>query len=778
MKHTLPRLHGRSLYCCVWLGAVACLAGGRALAEEASTNDQPAVANAVADPDAEINTWLAKAMQAMRAGNQDQALPLLLNVLYADPAALASTNGVTFIPARKLAAKLIRALPERTLAAYRLRAEAPAKPLAGHVAAPTDVTALEASFRNGLSDAARAETGLRLAGLYLDQARYQEARRLLQDLLDEVPARSPARSELLARLVVACARSGDAAQAQWAWAELQKLGDSDRWASLGAEIRSATTPVTPASNAWTMAYGGPTREAAPALSAQDFGTNGEWILRWGLNVGPGLVRDEMAGGSGPTNLPLQLSLSRTYAAACLTEQNRRPSDDLIFAGNRAWINGFGECVAVDLDAGRALQRTAHLASDSSAYVTYGSWIFGNRLNRAASLIGNRVYGVEDSYRSSIARDVQERVEWVGGKQRVVHPLPCGNVLAAYAADTGRLLWRIGREIPPSSPAKTRGRWQANAICFAAAPVACAGLLLAPVEDSSGLGVVGLDPESGAAVWRTRLDECNPTWAPRASTVSLTMDGATAYLCNGRGSVCALDGTDGSVRWTALYESLADTSVTNPVSLEINADDAGGAIPAAVAAGGRAPAKPEATWEENLVLIAGETAVALPGDSDQILAHDRWNGTRLWMRRKPEGVDYVVGRCGPALIVAGRRAVACIDLADGRERWRTPIEGSSGRGVLCGQEVLIPRGRKILRLRAEDGTVLASVRAQTMDDVPLGNLYVNGDQLLVAGLERLYALVDARPTFARLRERLAKEPTAEAYAERSRLYAGLGRYTEA
>jgi len=407
-------------------------------------------------------------------------------------------------------------------------------------------------------------------------------------------------------------------------------------------------------------------------------------------------------------------------------------------------------------------------------VLYGSWVFGNRLNRAASLIGNRVYDVEDNCVSSIGREARERLERVGNTQ-VVQPLPCGNVLAAYAADTGRLLWRIGRELPPQKPDPGRRVWRATEIRFAAAPVACGGLLLAPVEDNSGLGVVGLDPESGAAVWRTRLDECAPFLPPRASTVNLTMDGATAFLCNGRGSVCALDGTDGSVRWTALYESLADTSATNPVIQA--ADEAGDATPAPVAIW-HAPAKPEATWEESLVLVAGETVVALPGDSDQILACDRRNGTRLWMRRKPEGVDYVVGRRGPELIVAGMRAVACVDLADGRERWRTPIEGSSGRGALCGQEALIPSGRKILRLRAEDGAVLASVRVQTMDDLPLGNLYVNGDQLLVAGLERIYALVDARPTFAHLRERLAKEPTAEAYAERSRLYAGLGRYTEA
>jgi hypothetical protein len=93
-------------------------------------------------------------------------------------------------------------------------------------------------------------------------------------------------------------------------------------------------------------------------------------------------------------------------------------------------------------------------------------------------------------------------------------------------------------------------------------------------------------------------------------------------------------------------------------------------------------------------------------------------------------------------------------------------------------VLIPHGRRILRLRAEDGVALDPARAQTMDGLPLGNLVVNGNQLLVAGLERLYALADAGPTFARLEERLSRQPAAEAYAERGGRYAGLDRYPQA
>ena len=39
----------------------------------------------------------------------------------------------------------------------------------------------------------------------------------------------------------------------------------------------------------------------------------------------------------------------------------------------------------------------------------------------------------------------------------------------------------------------------------------------------------------------------------------------------------------------------------------------------------------------------------------------------------------------------------MDLEDGRERWRTLVDGSTGRGALCGQDVLIPFGRTLLRL---------------------------------------------------------------------------------
>jgi hypothetical protein len=179
-----------------------------------------------------------------------------------------------------------------------------------------------------------------------------------------------------------------------------------------------------------------------------------------------------------------------------------------------------------------------------------------------------------------------------------------------------------------------------------------------------------------------------------------------------------------------------------------------------------------------VLVAGETVVAMPDGSQDILAFDRRRGTRLWTRGKPEGVDYVVGRQGDSFIVAGGRIVACLDVTDGRERWRRPLAGSTGRGALFDREVLIPCGREILRLKAADGTALGSPRAQTMDNLPLGNLYVNGEQLLVAGPERLYALVNARQTLARLDERLTRNPTADAYSERGKLNMIIGRYTEA
>ncbi|MEI6150015.1 MAG: hypothetical protein WCS01_13020, partial [bacterium] len=68
MRPDLPKLKncrvGLSTLCFAWLVVATCLAGARGLAAEASTNDPPAVANAVAELDAEVNTWLARATDA------------------------------------------------------------------------------------------------------------------------------------------------------------------------------------------------------------------------------------------------------------------------------------------------------------------------------------------------------------------------------------------------------------------------------------------------------------------------------------------------------------------------------------------------------------------------------------------------------------------------------------------------------------------------------------------------------------------------------------------
>ncbi|MFZ4397407.1 MAG: hypothetical protein ACOYOU_17480, partial [Kiritimatiellia bacterium] len=266
----------------------ACLGGERAWAQEAYTNNQPPVVNSVAEPDSEPNTWAFRAAEALRAGNPDTAMPWLQRLLQTDPATLVSTNGVTFRPVRKLVMELIRAIPERTLEAYRTQMGI-SKGMPSRSPAPMDPAALEARYQDVFASD-RTETGLRLAGLYLDQRRFRDARGVLLNVLVEAPSKRVPRSELLARLLVACARVGDTTQAQWAWAEMQKLGDTNRWASLGAEIRSTTTPATTLSNAWTMAYGGPSRDGVASGAGPDFGTNGLLMLRWGTNLGPGLVR--------------------------------------------------------------------------------------------------------------------------------------------------------------------------------------------------------------------------------------------------------------------------------------------------------------------------------------------------------------------------------------------------------------------------------------------------------------------------------------------------------
>jgi outer membrane protein assembly factor BamB/tetratricopeptide (TPR) repeat protein len=746
--------------CGAWLLMLACLGTHRAPAAEAATNETPAVVNAVVEPDAEVNTWLTRGAEAVRAGNPDQALPWLLRVLQTDPATLASTNGVTFRPARKLALKLIRAIPERTRAAYRAQLDI-AKGAPGPSPAPTDPAALEARYHDAFAGD-RAETGFRLAGLHLDQGRFSEARGVLLDLLDSDAVSEARRPELLARLVVACARVGDFAQAERAWAELQTEDNANRWPGLKAEVRAGAAPA-PISNAWIMAYGGPSRGGAPAGPCRALATNESWVVSWSVNLAPTLIYPDELDNAVSTSRVWRVS--RTAVVAEMTQANRRPADGIVFsAGNRAWMNRVDESVEIDLDSGQVLQSVAHGANAPASRGTAapplrGLWVDdANQPPVAASLIGGRVYRIVDGDKSAI-KSYRRRSTVDLTKQ------PCGNALAAYDAATGKPLWRLGREYPPAAQGGAGTRWSVNAIRFVGSPVLCAGRLLAPVDDAGGLGVVALDPESGAALWHTRVAFGSVSVIPPMSP--LTVDGTSVYLCNNKGFVSALDACDGTVLWSALYD--ADMA-TAPIAT--NAPDAG-ETNAPVA-----DANPTAGWEENLTLVEGNAVVALPGGALELIAFHRRSGELLWRRPKPEGVDYAVGRRGAALVVAGAKAVACVDLQSGRERWRKAIGGSSGRGVLRGQEALIPCGWKIQRLRIEDGADLGSMPMQTLDDLPLGNLYVHGDRVLVTGLERLYALTGADAVLAELREQLARQPTAEGYAKRGRLLAGLGRPVEA
>jgi outer membrane protein assembly factor BamB len=750
MKHDLPKLHHCGLRCFAWLVAAACLGAGRALAQDASTNDYPRAANSVIEPDAEVNTWLIRAASAIRAGQPDVAAPLLKNVMQADPAAMASTNGLVFRQARKLAAELIRAMPERTRAAYGLAANVPGEIRSDSASAPADLPSLEALYRDAPLGAAARDAGLRLAGVYLDQGRFADARRVLLELLDAYPAGSGPRSELLARLVVACSRVGDGSQAQWAWAELQKESDANRWSALEAEVRAAGAAVAaPASNVWTMAYGGPERAGAPPVPCRDLATNECWVVAWGVNLDPSWIYDDELDNAVSTNRAR--GVSRNAVVAEMTRANRRPSEGTLFSGNRAWVSRSDESVVADLDSGLVIQRVPNTAGSVASYS--GS----DRLAVAASLIGGRVYRIVDGNNPALRSS--------GRRGKRITDMPCGNALAAYDTATGKQLWRLGREFPPGAPRKAGERWRVNALRFVSSPVSCAGRLLAPVDDGASLGVVALDAESGAAVWRTHVAYGSMESLLRMTP--LTVDGAAVYLCSGKGVVSALDVYDGTVLWSALYDSLGETVVTN--APDSGKDDAAVADePPPVGRG----------WEENLVLVEGNAVVALPADARELIALHRRSGALLWRRPMPEGVDYAVGRRGSSLVGAGARAVACVDLGNGRERWRKAISGSTGRGVLRGQEVLIPCDRRIQRLRLEDGADLGSMPAQTLDDLPLGNLYVRGDQLLVAGPERLYALVGADAVFAELREQLARQPTAEAYAKRGGMLAGLGRHVEA
>jgi outer membrane protein assembly factor BamB len=286
-------------------------------------------------------------------------------------------------------------------------------------------------------------------------------------------------------------------------------------------------------------------------------------------------------------------------------------------------------------------------------------------------------------------------------------------LAAYELSTGKLRWH--RSPSDGEEAALGG--------FAAAPVPLNELLVVAVNDGQKLSLLAFDRLTSATRWRTALCDLPASGIAPWSSVGLAVDRGDVFVSTGAGTVFFVNGLDGSVRQAVTYPRKLPATLA-----AINPFNDGNNTPASAS---------RADCRENRVIPVGDLLIVLATDFDHLFALDRRTGGLRWEAplapqvRTDPGV-HCLGLAGRMLIMAGPGSVRGYDLRGGRIVWEATVSSSYGRGAVTDQAVYVPETNNVVAYHPETGAKLGTYTLMLADGAPVGNLFADGDRLVMLG----------------------------------------------
>lgn len=407
------------------------------------------------DGDHQSQTILKRARDFSDVGEYSQAATLLQRVIDEMPSVLATPDGRTYLPARCLALRALAELPAEGLAAYRLPIDPQAEVLWQRYRRSVDRTALKELVGRFFLSSLGDEAALELAGVYLDREDYAAARRLLRDVLELYPVPTVPRDLLYARLFLAEARSGGTEDAREAWLEFLAAGPAARLVSALTPVQAAlsTPPAAPEGDR-PMAYGNPRRDGRMSGQELELADAAPWVRdqQWEFPCEP-LRYTQPHHRANQRETVLQLSGPRPAMVTGWQGLDLLPTDQILVHRGRLYVAGEPQTACIDPQAGKVLWPTDPQVEDvlgrnpaRPAQTKPNGWqlpairAFADRLGRSMSISGGRLYRIEQNLTGRVTATVHRIFT---GSAHTQQEVPVGNALAAYDAETGERLWRLG-----------------------------------------------------------------------------------------------------------------------------------------------------------------------------------------------------------------------------------------------------------------------------------------------------------------------------------------------
>lgn len=777
------------------------------------TPTQETWSNATFDTNADIDSVLRRAQDYLRDSRYDDAAALLQHVLDQPGQPLTTTDQKLYLPARTAAEQLLATLPPEGLSAYRLLVDGQARALMRQADRGRPRQALEELVTRFFLSALGDDAAYRLACLDLDGGDFTAAARLLGRIDATHPDPSTPRPDLLARLAVAQARSGDTPSARKTLARLRALRQPSTslptealaaWldalppgitVSGGAPVWPSDLPDSPLTGQtlfaaiWELSGNLrlPVDKVVPQqmrehyLSQQTIQTRPEITTRWQegrwLPTAVVAIVSPEPGDSGRSGAdPLAILKLHNYRSE--VTGNTAPAVVAINArtGRVVWE---AEETMASADANQIIY-AGHIfssgAGEKDPITPDEITLFRDKAGKQLRVIGRRLYRLEgQSWLTGLGRQLARFGIQTGQKST-----PQKVTLVAHDVLTGKRVWQSRapepvREdtdpAPGQDPAAApvplddaimpslgpNGRWR-----FLAPPIACSGLLAAPFEADDALWLAGLDPVTGEPRWHTYLAAAVDDALGAAGQVAMLADGGDLYLSCGSGVLFALDGRGGGIRWVTRYPQTTSEEKRRMMQNF----------------GVRAQRISDDGWDAETLFTHGGTLWLLPSDARRIYGFDPVSG-RLSVSHDSGNARQLLGVAGDRLWTADEDSVRMYRLSGNRvtSLWQTQVGGITGRGLVAGDSVYVPTGDSLQRLSAGGGKRLG--KAGVISDLPdpIGNLFTDGTTLYSAAMERVYALVPGDQRMELLTRRI-EGGDLEALGTRARLRRQLGQYAGA
>lgn len=388
--------------------------------------------------------------------------------------------------------------------------------------------------------------------------------------------------------------------------------------------------------------------------------------------------------------------------------------------------------------------------------------------------GRLVFAVED-LGFDLGDDYQRIITRLDGTRQLdASVYSSANLLSAYEARTGKLVWQVGEAFGQATPGLEGGR-------FLGPPLPLDHQLFAVVDFTDHTRLVQLDADSGRLdrqwvldVRETPMPEfmpfemLPPQVAPPVTTSPPVFHNGVLICGTPEGRFFAFDVVSGVPLWSHRLEttpSAANGNINFVIQMKMN----GMTIPKLDATDG---------WASTSATIHGGKVLLTAVDANQLHCVDLATGKLEWMAERKDGL-FVASVDDRVVLVAGRTGLYGLRPDDGKPAWPIPQAPLPAGAVPAGLGYA-HEGRYYLPLSTNEiagfdlATGRLAARISPRESVALGNLIPVDDSVLsvtAAGTQRFELLAAKLADVEAALQANPKDP--EKLGERARIALAAG-----